>query len=200
MAYAKFKYNNHQTGLRFFGGFFTLLFLIAAFYILINFGDFFEHDPISTLFILALLVIFAIPVFRKKGKEMRKDVMISKDTLIVGGTERYFLKDLTLEAYRHGDTPHYFLLYTKGKDFMIYTNKNDALMRYLLTLDITTEAYQNSDYKFVNNNTVIIMSEEGRTVTVNLDTGEFSLHQGEENPIVYHPKVFIQSPQYTRKG
>ncbi len=194
-----FKYTNHQRGIRAGQSFFQLLFLGAAIYILFNFGEFFEHSPVATIFIIIMLISFLIPFFIKKGSQNRQDISVSNNSIIIGGLLRFSFEDLFLDIYsREGGSKNY-QLYSKGKDFLLHTVIEDDLMLHLKTVLPNTQNYSVSDYNYSREGKIFIGTDEGKIVKIDLETGVFSwVFKDSEKEESFVPKDFIANPKYVR--
>ncbi|MEQ8523122.1 hypothetical protein [Gracilimonas sp.] len=204
MAAIEFKYTNRQVFLGCTSGFFVIVFLIAFTYIIFNLNDFLETHAIETIFIIVMGAVMFFSFFAKMngGAELKSKVVLTGTSIIVKGEYRYLLGDLFIDEYV-SDHYHCFHLYTKDKDFTLYTNEKDDFIRHLLKSDIQKEFFEIDQYDFDrNSSTVMIKAKSGRMLGFNLDTGAFSVFQEddkEEEKPLFEPKYFIQTPGYKRR-
>ena len=204
MPTIEFKHTNHQYFMGCASGFFSIIFMIAFTYILFNFNDFIETHLIETIFIVVMGALMIISFFSRMngGAELKSKIALSDSSIIVKEEHRYLLNDLQFDEYG-SESYHCYHLYTKDKDFTLYTNEKDDFIQHLLNSNIQKDRFEIEEYDFDrNSSTVMIKAKNGRMLGFNLDTGAFSIFNADdssEDKPLWEPTYFIQTPGYRRK-
>lgn len=183
---------------------FSITFLIAFIYIILNLNDFIESHPFE-FFLIILMGAFMVFFWFSKlsgGSELNSDLAVNDLSIIVNGEHRFPRNVLQLDEYV-SDNYQCFHLYTKDKDFTLYTNEKDDLIQHLLKSDIQKESFEIDEYDFDHNSaTVVIKARSGRVLRFNLDNGTFYLFQEsnrDEEEMLFKPEYFIQTPGFKQK-
>jgi hypothetical protein len=164
----------------------------------INISDFWESNKLVVVFLLfaGFWLINSIRA-RVRSNELKKNIFVTKNSLLIGDHIRVSKSDLSLDVYK--GSPTGFHLYDSESKFTLFTNEYDDLIAQLLEENLLKEEFSLKSYAFIRPNKVLIKTDKGRQLHFNLDTGEYTIKIGEIEVIdTKKPRYFIQVPGFER--
>jgi hypothetical protein len=168
-------------------------------YILSNFSDFWVSHKLEVVFIiLAGIGFIYMTISDFNSNQQKKDITVTKNSLLVGDHIRVAKSDLTLDEYK--GNPGGFHLYDSKSTFTLFTFESDDLILHLLNDEnISKEEFSLENLDYIKQSRYILLTKDNRKLDFDLRTGEFSVLTAESEVVkIKKPRFFMLKPGFER--
>jgi len=166
-------------------------------YILSNFSDFWVSHKLEVVFIiLAGIGFILIMISSFKSNQLKKDITVTKNSLLVGDHMRVPKADLTIDEYK--GNPGGFHLYDSKSTFTLFTFESDDLILHLLNDEnISKQEFSLESLDYVRQSRYILLTKDKRKLDFDLRTGQFSIKLDESEEVeTKKPRFFMLKPGF----
>jgi hypothetical protein len=193
----KFKYQNKQLLLISAGIFFKILFFIMLVYILSNFSDFWLSHKLEVVFIIFASIGFIYTTISGlNSKQLKKDIIVTKNSMLVGYNIRISKSALTIDVYK--GNPGGFHLYDSKSSFTLFTFESDDLILHLLNDEsISKQEFSLESLDYIRQSRYVLITKEKRRLDFDLKAGRFSITLDETKEVkTKKPRFFMLNPGF----
>lgn len=193
----KFKYQNKQLLLTSAGIFFKILFFMMLVYILSNFSDFWLSHKLEVVFIIFAGIGFIYTTISGlNSNQLKKDIIVTKNSLLVGYNIRISKSALTLDVYK--GNPGGFHLYDSKSSFTLFTFESDDLILHLLNDEsISKQEFSLESLDYIRQSRYVLITKEKRRLDFDLKSGRFSITTDESKEVkTKKPRFFMLKPGF----
>jgi len=166
-------------------------------YILSNFSGFWVDHKLEVVFIiLAGVGIIYSTISSFKSNQLKKDILVTKNSLLIGDHLRVSKSDLTIDEYK--GNPGGFHMYDSKSTFTLFTFESDDLILNLLNdKNISKKEFSLESLDYIKQTRYILLTKDKRKLNFDLRTGEFAVFaDGSDVGETKKPRFFMLKPGF----